>query len=126
MEFADYRKEAIRYWERRRIIWTLILVPPSVVAYLFASGLALGIGSPGAPGAFGYPMVAALFCLAAFGANICYSFVYAIEFWMAGRDAEDDYRANGRRILFFLGCLLGIGLAFAGGQRIAILQYPIA
>ncbi len=121
MEFADYRREAIRYWERRRIVWNLILVPPSVFAYMFAAGIAIGIGDQRQ---FGYPMVAALFCFAAVGANICYSLAYVIEFWVAGRDAEDAYRTTGRRLLFALGCLVGIGLALAGGRDIAILQYP--
>ena len=66
MEFTEYRREAIRYWERRRIIWNILLVPPSVFAYMFASGFAIGIGDESE---FGYAMVVALFCFAAVAAN---------------------------------------------------------
>lgn len=122
LEFTDYRKKAIRYWERRRIIWNLILVPPSVFTYVLGAGFAVGIGDRSE---FGLPTVVVLFCFAAVAANICFSFVYVIEFWVSGRDAEDVYCKIGRRLIFAIGCLIGISLALAGGKEIAILQYPV-
>ena len=122
MEFADYKKEAIRFWELRRIIWNLLLIPPSLFGYVFAAGVAVAVDdSP----QFGLPIVAVLFCFSAVGANICYSLAYVIEFWAAGRSCEEGYRVKGRRLLFGLGCFIGIGLALSGGRNIAILQYPV-
>lgn len=114
--------EAIRYWERRRKVWNLLLVPPAGLSYGFASGMAIGIGDPPA---FGWPVVAALFCLAALGANICYSFAYVIEFWIQGARAEAGYRKQGRTLLFAKGCFLGMGFALSGGASIAQMQYSV-
>ena len=122
MDFANYRKVAIRYWELRRIVWNIILIPPALFGFMMAAGVAAGIGDPKQ---FGDPYVIGLFCFSAVGANICYSFAYVVEFWMAGRDAEDGYCSIGRHLLFALGCLIGIGLALIGGQDIALFQYPI-
>ncbi|MGJ8657922.1 MAG: hypothetical protein ACSHX6_15850 [Akkermansiaceae bacterium] len=122
LDFTDYRKEAIRYWERKRIIWNLILVLPALFGYLAASEIAVGIGDPSE---FGFLYVMACFFFAAMGANICYTFAYVAEFWIVGRDYEFEYRSNGRLKLFVLGCCLGIGLAFLGGRSIALIQYPV-
>ena len=123
METPENSKgEAIQYWERRRIIWNLLLFPPSILSYLFASGVAVGTGdSP----AFEWPVVAAMFCFAAVGANICYSFAYVIEFWIQETQVEAGYRQQGRTALFVLGCFLGVGLALSGGMSIAQAQYPL-
>jgi len=117
----NLKGEAIRYWELRRIFWNLLLVPPALLSYWFAAGIAVGIGDPPV---FGWPGVAAMFCFSAAGANICYSFAYVIEFWIQGASAESGYRKGGRHALFILGCLLGVGLALGGGASIAQTQYP--
>lgn len=114
--------EAIKYWEKRRIVWNLLLVPPAILSYWLASGVAAGIGDPPA---FDWPIIAIMFCFAAVGANICYSFAYVIEFWIQGTRAEVGYRQNGRTALFVLGCFLGMGLALSGGASIAQAQYPV-
>lgn len=122
MEAGDKVKgEAINYWEIRRTFWNLLLVPPAVLSYWFALGIAVEIGDPPA---FGWPVVAAMFCFSAVAANICYSFAYVIEFWIQGASAEEGYRTIGRHVLYALGCLLGIGLALGGGASIAQTQYP--
>jgi len=114
------KAEAIEYWEKKRILWNLLLVIPSVFSYWLASGVAVGIGDPAS---FGWIEVGVMFCSAAVAANICYSFAYVIEFWMQGLQSETAYREHGRSLLFGFGCLLGIGLAFVGGATIAYMQY---
>jgi hypothetical protein len=121
MEFEVFKRDAIQYWEKRRVIWNLLLVLPAYFSYSIGAGLAAGIGDTAA---FGLPMVLAMFCFAAVGANICYCFAYVAEFWLAGTGAEKTYRENGRLLLFILGCLIGLGLAFSGGSAIALAQYP--
>ena len=59
-QFRDYRREAIRYWERRRIVWNVLLVPPSLLTYWFA----FQFPDPDAhPEVFGFGTVAALFVI---------------------------------------------------------------
>ena len=118
----NFKGEAIRYWEIRRIFWNLLLVPPALLSYFLAAGIVIGIGDEAA---FGWPIVATSFCFSVVGANICYSFAYVIEFWIQGSLAGEGYRRSGRNTLFILGCLLGVGLALTGGASIAQAQYPL-
>ena len=122
MTFTENKRETIKYWEKKRVTWNLLLVPPAIFSYWLASGFAVGIGDLPT---FGWPMVAVMFCCSAAGANICYSFAYVVEFWIQGEQVETSYRERGRKILFVLGCFLGIGLALCGGTSIAQMQYPV-
>ena len=117
----EKKRKVILYWERRRILWNLILIPPSLTAYWFAEELTVGV-DPALVHGLGFPLVAAAFCFAAIGANLCYCFAYAVEFWVAGSSAETPFNEIGRTVLFLLGCLLGVGLALIGGQAIALSQ----
>jgi hypothetical protein len=123
MEIGSTRKsDAIRYWEVRRIVWNLLLVPPALLSYLFDIEFAVGVDDHPA---FGWPIVLAHFCFAALGANVCYSFAYVIEFWIQGSDRESGYHEHGRPLLFALGYLVEMGLSLLGGTAIAQLQFPI-
>ena len=118
----ESKGEAIRYWEKRRIVWNVLLVPPALLGYVLPAGIAAGIGDRAM---LGWPEVLAMFCFAAVGANICYSFAYVVEFWIQGSGVEKEYRKYGRTLLFVLGSLLGIGLALMGGASIAQMRYPM-
>ena len=117
IEEGDSKNEAIHYWEIRRWLWTLLLVPPALFAFGFVIRAAMH-EHQSLP-AFGWFEVAVAFCFAAVGANLCYSFAYVVEFWIQGAAAEGGYLRYGRHMLFFLGCVLGVGLAMLGGLSIA-------
>lgn len=121
-QFSDYRKEAIRYWEKRRIIYNLLLIPPSLFSYFMGSSFAAGIGDPPL---FGIAGVIILFVGSAISANICYSLVYVIEFLLADSNKESGWTQYGRPFVFICGCILGGFLALLGGKSIALSQYPI-
>jgi hypothetical protein len=117
VEEPDPKNEAIHYWEIRRLLWNLLLVPPAFFAFSFVIRTAMH-EHQSLP-VFGGFEVAVAFCFAAVGANLCYSFAYVVEFWIQGAVAEDGYHRYGRPMLFYLGCVLGVGLALWGGVSIA-------
>ena len=119
IQFRHYRREAIKYWERRRIIWNLLLVPPALFSYWFA--LQFPDPEQVSP-VFGFDQVAMLFFAAAVGANICYCAAYIAEFLMADSNLEGGWQNGGRTAVFVAGCVIGVGLALAGGQQIAMMQ----
>jgi hypothetical protein len=116
----DSKKSAIRYWERRRIIYNLALVLPAFLGYGLVGGVSAGVGDRSH---FGFGFVLFLFVLSAIGANICFSFGYALEFFF-GTDAPDSrWLRFWRPLLMVLGTLFAMLLALLGGRNIAMLEY---
>ncbi|GAA5496041.1 hypothetical protein Rhal01_02222 [Rubritalea halochordaticola] len=122
MQAVTQKTKTIKYWERRRILWNTLLAPPSLLAYKVTTDLESYYGTQST---FGWSMVLWLIFVYATAANICYTFAYVAEFWVLETKWEHFYHMRGRKILFVLGTLLGMALAFAGGIAIARLQYPI-
>ena len=119
-DFDAYRKSAIRYWERCRIIYNVALLPPAFIGYILPAGISAGVGDEAQ---FGLGGVLLLFFLSAVGANICFSFVYSLEF-LFGNDAPDSqWLPFWRPLLIVLGTLFAMLLAFFGGANIAIMEY---
>jgi hypothetical protein len=113
------KKSAIRYWELRRIIYNLALLPPSFAGFARADA-ANWEGNPV------YPDVAyvlPLFAASAVGANICYSFAYTLEFFLNTDDSTSRWLRFGRTTVFVLGVLFAMLLAFFGGAYIAGMDY---
>lgn len=114
-----YKRTVIRYWERRRIIYNVALVPPALSAYLIAGA----IDNAGDPHPIFYGLLLFCFSLAAIGANICYSFVYALEFLFGSDDPDSNWSRFGRSIVLIEGIIFAMGLAFFGGRSIAAMEY---
>ena len=115
----ELRTSIIRYWEKRRIVYNLALVPPTLFGYLpLASWLAFfGDRTP-----LRNTLVALCFFTAILGANLCYSFCYVLEFFLANEDPESAWLRR-RKAVFVAGTLLGMSLAWFGGRNIAFLEY---
>lgn len=64
-----------------------------------------------------------LFALSALGANICYSFAYALEFIFATEDPTSRWFTVGRRLCFVAGALFAMMLAFVVGRNIHVIEY---
>jgi hypothetical protein len=109
------RKKAIRYWERRRIFYNLALVPPAVVGYALADTL----NWAGDPHTAHYGFALFWFALSALGANVCYSFAYALEFFFGSAHGAPRWRTT----VFVGGVLFGMLLALIGGRNIADMEY---
>ena len=119
-DYPAYRKMAIRYWERRRLFFNLALVLPAAVGYVFTAGMSaydertriLGTGA-----------VILLFLVSAIGANVCYTFSYAVEFIFGSDDQLSRWFRYGRHVTFFSGTLFAMILALMGGRNIGLMEY---
>ena len=113
------RNAAIRYWERRRIIYNVALMPPSALGYTLTAGV-LRAGDD-----YGWHSIRVLlwFLVSALGANICYTFAYALEFLFCGGDFESRWLRFGRPTAFASGLLFSVLLAAICGRNLAMLEY---
>lgn len=119
-DYEAFRRRTIRYWERRRIFYNLALILPAFFGYALFAGVSAGVGDQRH---LGTGSVVLLFFLSALGANICYSFGYALEF-LFGSDAPDSsWLRFWRPVLIVLGTLFAMSLALAGGRNIAWMEY---
>jgi hypothetical protein len=118
-DYHALRHTAIRYWERRRIIYNIALVPASLFAYMLTAGLAY-VGDPH-PTLYGFLLF--WFALSALGANVCYSFAYALEFLFGSDDPTSRWLRFGRTSVFVAGVLFAMLLALIGGRNIAMMEF---
>lgn len=116
------QKAAVRYWERRRIAYNLLLTPPAILGWSLGSAVG-GAGDDHA--AIGIGGILLLFIFAAICANICYTISYALEFLLLSLDDDSIILRNSRTAAFICGCVLSIPLALIGGRNIAFIQYAL-
>lgn len=120
-DFKAYRASAIRYWERRRVVFNAALILPTVLGYLPAAGVSAGVGDVRQLSDF---QLIAAFASAALAANVCYTFAYAAEFLFGSDDPTSKWLSSGRALVFACGVLLSMPLAFMGALGIAFTEYP--
>jgi len=118
-DFPPFKRTAIRYWEKRRIVYNIALVPPALLSFLFSDNL----NYVGDSHQIHYGYVSIWFVLSALLANVCYSFAYAMEFLFGRDDPESWWMMYGRSLLFVGGVLLAMLLARIGGHNIAVMDY---
>jgi len=118
-DYRTFRVCGLRYWERRRIVYNLALVLPSLFGYMVTAGV-IYVGDPHETH---YSYVLSLFTLSALGANVCYSFAYAMEFLFGTDDPASRWQRFGRTTIFIAGVLFGMLLALIGGRNIAELEF---
>lgn len=105
--FRDILTDAIRYWERRRILYNLIL--SAVVAAFFLLQL------PGSRSALSFELVQRLFILAVL-ANVAYCAAYPVDFVAQFSGFQATWRRN-RWVLFAVGALFAGTIArFIAGE----------
>ena len=118
-DFHAFRKTAVRYWERRRIIYNVALVLPALVGYGFTDTL----NWVADPHKTHYAFIVPMFLVSALGANICYSFSYALEFLFGSDNPISRWQRYGRTTAFVGGVLFGMLLALIGGRNIADMEW---
>lgn len=118
-DYSAFRHTAIGYWERRRIIYNVLLIPPSVLMYM----LFAGVSRAGDSYNWHPYLVILLFLASALGANICYTFAYALEFLFGSDDPASRWLRSGRSTAFASGLAFAILLAAIGGRNIALLEF---
>ena len=118
-DYVAFRLTAIRYWERRRIIYNLALLLPAWFGYGFTDNL----NWVGDPHETHYSYIVPWFALSALGANICYSFGYALEFLFCSDAPTSRWMRYGRTKAFVGGLLFSVLLALIGGRNIADMEW---
>jgi hypothetical protein len=118
--FRTFRGFMIRYWEKRRLAYNAALFLPALFGHTLMAGISEGLGEPSR---YSAAPVLLMFILAAIGANVCYSLVYALEFLVAGSRWQRHWEKHGRVTLFVVGTFFAMFLALLGGRNIAIIQY---
>lgn len=119
-DFASYRKSAIRYWERRRIGYNVLLIPSALLGYCSA---AMRAAIDDATMQFGWWTVLLMFIVHALAANYCFSLVYAAEFIFGTEDPRSLWKRWMATAVFTTGTLLSIPLAVIGGSNIGNIVY---
>lgn len=114
-----FRQWAIRYWERR-LLYNLALVPPALFSYFLCAGVSAGVGDLRHLSTIS---VIGLFLLSAFGANVCYTFVYVLEFFFRSDAPDSRWSRAGRTVALIAGTLFAMFLALIGGRNIATMEY---
>lgn len=114
-DFKAFRRSAIRYWEWRRIVYNLALVPPAFAGFAVTDVL----NHAGDAVSTNYEVIFTYLALSAIGANICYSFAYALEFIFGSDAPESRWLLRYRTVAFVCGVLFAMLLALIGGSQIA-------
>lgn len=121
-DLKAFKRSAILYWERRRIIYNILIGVPSVFVYFGGTDIAAGIGDRAR---LDFILVLLLFLLSAVVANICYTFAYALEFLLGSVNPESWWLRYGRTVAFAVGTIFSMGLAVQTGHGIFLMQYPV-
>ena len=106
--------EATLYWELRRLLFNLALLPAAFLGYLRSFPI-LGIGNlPPQPG-LGETLLEIAVWIA--GANVAYSLVYPLERFVCTR-LNPGWRAFGREFVFFLLTTVAVALTIRTTRRL--------
>jgi hypothetical protein len=106
----DFRRKALVYWEKRRVIYNLLLVPPSWLGWQISREFTYHIDDR-QPARFSDPYVFETVIYLLFMANVCYSMVYFVEVFLASEREKRFWPKPGRNMLFVFGCILAMALA---------------
>ena len=118
-DFQVFKRTAVRYWERRRILYNLALLLPAFFGYGFSDMFNwVGDAHP-----THYAYILPWFALSAVGANVCYSFSYALEFLFGSDDPKSRWLQSGSTTVFVGGVLFAMLLALIGGHNIAMMAW---
>lgn len=113
------KRDALAYWEKRRVVYNLLLIPASLFAWGISSELTYSIDEGTPAKLTDLPVLFALVILC-IGANLCYTFVYALEFIFLAESSSKFWPKPGRTIFLILGCLLGIWFASVTMSQIQV------
>ena len=114
--FPEFRRATFKYWEKRRLAYNLFLLFPAFLGY-FPAEIS---GAVGDRKFLGTPGITGLWSLCFIGANICFTFIYALEFIFAAQKPNGSWFTSGRSACFVLGTLFALFLSFACARNIAL------
>ncbi|MFT5468630.1 MAG: hypothetical protein ACI8UO_003741 [Verrucomicrobiales bacterium] len=109
---AQYRREAPSYWEKRRVIFNLLLIPAGWLGYSISASFTYNIDDR-EPASFSDPQFLIAVIMMGVMANVCYSMVYMIEFIFMSEKKGSFWPSPGRTLLLIAGCLIGMFFALS-------------
>lgn len=107
---TDQPRTVLRYWEIRRVIYNLLLIPPAWFAWQISGGFTVAIDDH-LPARIDDPFVIRSIIYLLMMANVCYSIVYMLEFLFASPKVVQGWRIFGRPLVFVSGCIFAMLLA---------------
>lgn len=114
------KRGALRYWEKRRVLYNFLLLVVAFSFYGLRTAVSAGVGDT----RYLTPtQVGLLFIGAAIAANVCYSFVYALEFFFGTTDASSKWIRIGRTVTLAAGTAFAAYLAVIVARDIGALEY---
>jgi len=114
---VELRREALAYWEKRRIIYNLLLVPPAWYSWGISQSFTYSIDDR-EPASLTDPIVILTLVILFIAANLCYSAVYVLEFCFMSEKRGKFWPFPGRIIFLIVGCLLGMALSAQNMSRV--------
>lgn len=107
---ANTKRKAIAYWEKRRIVYNSLLISTSLLAWQISKEFTYHIDDQ-TPARLTDPAVMLAIVVLCISMNICYSFVYVLEFFFLADVPRKFWPAPGRTLFLVIGCLMGMWLA---------------
>jgi hypothetical protein len=113
---ATVRDRIFSYWEKRRIAYNLLLLPPAWLGWSVSSDFTYSIDDR-YPARLDDPYVIQSAVILLVIANVCYSMVYVLELaFLTGRKSR--FWPSARTLLFIVGCLAGMYFAMTNAARL--------
>ena len=112
-EVKEITTNAIKYWEKYRVLYNLILIIPAYLGYSFADGFPM----PDSPEKASGTKILLDLVILCIGANFCYTFAYIPDFFVQMSDFKEGWRKN-RILLFAFGTLFASYLAFINAMML--------
>jgi hypothetical protein len=103
----DFRKGVVGYWEKRRLIFNLLLLPSAWFAWNLSSDFTFSIDGH-IPARIGDPFVVRSALSLLLIANVCYSIVYFIEVCLMSEKKRAFWPKGGRLLVFCTVCAVGM------------------
>jgi hypothetical protein len=120
-DFIAAKSASVKYWERGRLIYLLLLCPASAAGYFMGEVVAaLTFGDTAFLSTW---QILMMFCVGFVNANIAFSFAYVVDFSFMGTSRYKKHIESGRSVWFASGCFLGMILAFGASHAIAYAKY---
>jgi len=119
---TDYRKQAIKYWERRRIFFNIIILIMFLATWPISRAFTAGSDDK-IPAQLSDPIVIIHIAISFLICNIGYSIVYALEFFFYTPESGAFWPSRGRFLIFCAGCFF---VVIASGPHFSALEQSLA